>query len=280
MGSLQERLARATAQRKGGGAAEEEELLLPLATAERFLASHPLLAALGVSAADAHAAVLDVHRRHTAPPPPAPSPPAPSSPGVGEGGGEGCGECGAPVEVDHHGGDRVCSACGLVQARTTMNVTPEFVPAPDPGRGATGVPGVPDWLLRHCPGEGGRGRKRGRAEGARSAYWDELEHFNGVFHLLPRGEMEQMDALLDAWVEGGRPRAVRVAAALLYFPLRRQARGAATTRERIRKGDALGEVERVAPLPSFSCPECGFRAHTHKEARLHCRLGGVWGRKR
>lgn len=201
----------------------------------------------------------------------------------------GCFECGGYVLVDEHNGYDVCSKCGLVQTRRTINITPEYNAGvdvdtlPPSHKRAKGIPGVPKWLIQSLepPRE--------------TSYMEELHHMN-CFVNMPFDELVQCNRILCAWNGGHFASDVKVAACMLHRLLRDQFIEETDVRRRMRtlmqnvdtervEGGGIRPtwsmsrkpmpvIERVGPAPEFPCPTCGHMEHTRKGARFHCRVGG------
>lgn len=263
MSSLKERL-------KSAHARQEEKtspILLPLSTVRDYLSRHVIVCALHLNPSDVHAAVLEVHRRYCdmqcSMEVKTQTPQRPQRM---------CFEChDGYIVLDAREGQEVCSTCGIVQTTRTINVTPEYQTPADVSRSRTKrIKDVPKWMLNKSLSD---------VQGFKpSKFWSNLQHYNAYVH-LGLDDLTCLDKLLCSWTGGGFSSDTRMAAALLYLPLRSKFPTDDDIRQRVRGGHTLAVVETVVPEAKHKCETCGEMCHTGKEARFHCRFTG-WGKKR
>lgn len=270
--------------------------MLPYSCIHDVLAAHPFVARFGMSAREVYNALVHLdaalHRR-------APATAVDETRVAGAREEDGatvrrCGECAVGhLLVDEHNGCEVCSECGLVQSRASINICPEFIKRNDgggrPHRGGRVNPAttIPFWIVRRAYAS--------TDEVQQAAYMDDLEHMNAYVHVAP-DELTRCEQTLRRWDAGHFARDVRIAAALLHVVLRDRFMTEADMRRRMRTlvqysgtetvdratgsmvptwsfgSERLPEVrDVVAAAPTFACARCGALEHTQKGARYHCR---------
>lgn len=248
-------------------AARQDRPLFPLSIVERYLLTHPIVTGLALLPCDVHAALLDVHTRING---------RLSTEGEekrrGNRSPRRCIECRQGyVEVDSHEGQEVCSHCGLVQTRHSINIEPEYNAPPDVSRNKRPrqqhIPGVPVRLVQSLASSVVRDPSH-----RRSVLWGELEHWNAHTHLSP-DQLRFLDALLKEWTGGAHSKDVRVAAALLYLPLRTKFPDELDVRNDVHSHRQLTEIRTTVPPAEFSCRTCNAKCFRKKDARFHCRAG-------
>jgi hypothetical protein len=261
-GSLQERLKHAGGRKHAVAAATRTPpVVFPLSAVGGYLRRHKLVDAVGASEAEVHSALLDVHRRLVS----LENEPSLESPSASR-----CSTCGGHVLLDAREAAMVCEACGLVQHRGRLNIAPEYAPPAKVRRTSAPVPkGVPLWMFRRSLSDD--------VSRHRSKHWGRMQHFN-VYVGLGEDDLARMDRILTTWTEGGHSANARIAAALLYPPLRKCIPTEHAMRDRIRRGEPIPVVDTTVPEAEFGCEGCGRRSHTRKEARFCCRLK-KWGRR-
>ena len=202
---------RARGERAGGGGGVTARLL-PFDCVADYLDSHPLVQGLGLHVPDLHTALLlderveataranerasteAAHRR--------------SDPR------QRCIDCNAPdVVLSTTDGVYVCDACGVVQSRRTINVTPEYVaPAVLPARKRPRtIPGVPTWMVRSMHSDEDRPQN----------HMEDLEHLNHYVR-LSHEQLEECNVTLNRWTGGRFSPNVRLVAVLLHPRIRDQ----------------------------------------------------------
>lgn len=257
--ALQKRLQKATARTTGPAATRRT--VFPLSAVHDFLGRHKLVDAMGVSEAEVHSAILDIHRRFMS----VEKEPLLESPSTSR-----CSACGGHVLLDAREAVLVCDACGVVQHQGSLNIAPEYTgPAKVRRTSAHRPRGVPLWMFRDSLTDDLSGR--------RSKHWSKMQHFN-IYVGLGDDELARMDRILAACTGGGHSADARIAAALIYPPLRKSIPTDDALRDRIRRGEAIPVVHSTVPTAEFGCEGCGRKFHTRKEARFCCRLH-KWGRR-
>lgn len=240
--SLLERLGRTKKQDPEG----RKEVLFPFSIAEEYLSSSPLVLELGVAPELVHRSFLDLERR---------PPSVQSITSLRR-----CFECRGILEVDAREGVEVCTDCGIVQNRASLNIVPEYVIPADRG---TKRMRMSSTLLS-------RGEQK-----TTSSFWRDLAHYN-IFTHLSEDSLRAADARLRGWCPPyGRNAAL--AASLLGPALRRLVPASASIRSTLERGSSLAPVEDALPVPRFPCAECKRPCFSRKDARWHCRLG--WGQE-
>lgn len=248
-----------------------------LACTRDFLKRNTIVKALGVDEEEVHDAILEVHQiitgsfdRSPAPAGTAPSPPTAHAT-------QRCIECKGYVEIDAREGQRICTACGLVQDRSSLNFSPSFddgsVGPPRHSQCTNVLAGVSQHVLAPCDD----------GEDVRSDKWRQLEHYN-AYVSLGHDQLVTLDRLAKTWRGGRFNSEVRIAALLLYYPLSHFFPTDAKVRTTIRFANWPDRsnnpvVRTIHPEKLFVCGTCGTRAHTAKTARFCCRTSS-WGTKR
>ena len=255
MNALKQRLQRATLV--GGAAAApaapaRQDVLFPFSAVEEFLKGHTLIRSLSVTPKEVHTAVLHIHKQIVSDIEeemlPVPR----------------CVECKVGyIVLDRHEATHVCDECGLVQHRGSVNINPEFTPAPTVRRGTRPLHGIPLWRFRQSLTNDTRD--------SHSSCWNLLEHHN-VYVNLTLDDLKLMDGVLMRWSEGGCSVNARVAGALLYLPLSKHFPSEKIIRERVRSGNEIPQVDSILPTPKFSCESCGTACFTQKDARYCCKM--------
>lgn len=172
--------------------------------------------------------------------------------------------------LDAVNGNNVCSHCGFVSNRASLNVTREWIDgvrndelAP-PSKRTKHVPGVPIWMVKK------------NSANPRAAYEqrtrEDLEHLNGYLNVNPNVlHMAHQNFL--RWTDNGYSREVKMLACLYHPILRSQFLTETAVRDMVRVRANIPQVQDPTPQPTFLC-RCGMRHHTKKAARYHsCRHG-------
>ena len=195
-----------------------------------------------------------------------------------------CATCGHRVELDSRAGDLVCTQCGLVQQRGSVNVNPEYVELDPIDSLPPGVPSIrgvtkPVYLTVHGGGGGGGVERDARVR------WSELEHWNHYTH-WGEDTLKTMKGTLDRWAPSGLAKEVRMCAVLLEtflserLPKEEDARKRLlTNRLPLREEKPRVEVASSADPNVHGCSGCGMRFACARDARFHCLKKG-WGVKR
>tara|TARA_B110001452_G_scaffold187767_1_gene158107 strand:- start:231 stop:1043 length:813 start_codon:yes stop_codon:yes gene_type:complete len=263
--SLKARLTRCSAP----PVAPRGELLFPLSCVSEFLEGHSIVKAMDLSARDVHGAILEVDRRvksgrrqDLATQADATRPAPPRAPA-------GCLECKGYVEMDVREGNRVCVDCGLVQERSSMGMALDFAePFVETKKSTSKSRNMLAGVSAHV-----KEKVSGNRHRLHSPHWEKMEHYNAYVQ-LQTDDLIAMDRLLAAWTEGGPPSLVRVAAVLLYLPLKKTFPEEGEVRKNVRIGANVDKVVSVVPDREFECSRCGRGAYSMKEARYCCRVGG------
>ena len=181
-----------------------------------------------------------------------------------------CSECKVGfIVIDTREAIRVCDSCGLVQHRGTLNIAPEFMSPPDVKRSSTvHLKGVPSWMLQASLTDDSTSQY--------SKHWSEMQQFN-TYANLGMDDLLLMDDILKSWTGGGFSSNVRIAAVLLYLPLKEKFPSEETIRKRVRRGEGIPVVKGIVPKAEFSCSTCGKACHTQKDARFCCKQ---WGKRK
>ena len=270
MTDLRSRLARATTTDSTTNDADtndaNESMVVPYDCIRDYLEGQRVVQLSKVCSRDLHSAILYVERklRHPAvvetedPPPPTLVPPE-------------CVECNKGYYlVDAVNGNHVCSHCGVVPNRASLNITREWIDgvrdedlAPRSKR-SRHVPGVPEWMVKK------------NSANPRAAYeqraLEDLENMNGYMHVNPDVVRLAHQNFLR-WTENGYSREVKMLACLFHPILRSQFLTETDVRSMVRVRSSIPQVEDPIPKPTFPC-RCGMLHHTKKGARYHsCRHG-------
>ena len=187
-----------------------------------------------------------------------------------------CFECSGYLLVDEHNGFNVCSDCGLVQTRDCINVMPEYNGGVDVNslpplqKRARGIHGVSKWMVQSL------------AQEHETSFLDELNHMN-QFTNLALDDILSYNRILGKWSGGHFTSNVRIAACLLRDLLKdrfpdgedvRRRRNTVTVDEKGQiRHKGMPNIDRVGPVPTFPCPDCGVMTHTRRGATVHCKLG-------
>jgi len=231
--------------------------IIPYDCVREYLQSHSLVKTFNISIRDLHSAIIYVERHLQTS--------CSSSNNKPSGAVPTCSECSSGhMEIDHHNGCMVCSNCGLVSTRGSINIEREWdsaVPIPR-GKRPRGIPGVPKWMynqLMHDP---------------RRAYMSEtmdyLQHLNAYMGFT-QDMLECVHTTFLSWTDNGYCRNVKMAACMMHVVLKTQFLDENHVREKVRKRSHLPSVQDPCPQPTFACPKCGSMHHSKKEARFHCR---------
>ena len=260
--SLKERLLKSASASATSSAPSSGGVLFPLASVKDFLKQHAIVRALQVCEKEVHSAVLEAHKRfltresdtHVSYPP-----------SVSR-----CPECMVGfIVIDTREAIRVCDSCGIVQHRGTLNIAPEFTIPPDVKHSSTvQIKGVPSWMLQASLTDDSAYRN--------SKHWSELQHFN-TYANLSMDDLTLMDSILKEWSGGGFSSHVRIAAALLYLPLKEKFPSEDAIRKHVQRGEGIPVVKDIVPKAEFSCITCGKECYTKKDARFCCKQ---WGKRK
>lgn len=231
--------------------------IIPYDCIRDYLQSHSLVNAFNIGTRDLHSAIIYVER-HLQPLPEHHN--TPSSAPVPT-----CSECHIGyMEIDAHNGSLVCSNCGLVPTRGSINIEREWVSeAPQPrGKRPRGIPGVPKWMSDQLMHD------------SRDAYnketMDYLEHLNAYVGFTP-DMLDRVHKTFLSWTDNGYCRNVKMAACMMHSVLKDQFLNEHVVREKVRKRSHIPAVHDPCPQPTFACPICGSLHYSKKEARFHCR---------
>ena len=260
--TLKERLLKSTSASITASRKLNDTVLFPLASVRDLLRGHPIVRALGICENEVHSAVLEIHKRF---PKCDQSIPVRNSPPPR------CSECEVGfILLDSKEAIQVCDTCGVVQHRGTLNISREFTPPAETKRGcSTKLKGVPQWMFQCSLTDDSNSRN--------SKHWTEMQHFNAYVN-LGADDLRIMDNILKEWTGGGFSSGVRVAACLLYLPLKEKFPFEERIRGHVRRKEELPIVRSVAPSPEFGCDECGKKWSIRKDARFCCKMRN-WGKK-
>ena len=176
-----------------------------------------------------------------------------------------CVECNeAYVVLDHHEGQYVCSKCGVVQSRRTLNVVPERVmdagECHAPGHHYR-IQGVDKWIVD---------RYMATNQGNSHQAFDTMVNLNAHVSLNTDQLNDAHRTFMD-WVENGYTRETKIVACMLHPLLRTQFATEGLIRTHLSKRQPLPQVKDPTPIPMFACVRCGEMQHDRKSARFHCK---------
>lgn len=266
MSTLRDRLKRASTDTVPPTQPLQQSTVIPYDCIRDFLEEHPVVQLFGMSTRDVHSALLYVDRNlkpqvaedETPTPAPVKRP-------------YDCTECNAGFLVlDAHNGYHVCSNCGVIPHRGSINVEREWIDdvredqlAPRHKR-TKYIPGVPKWMVDKM------------ASNPRMAYerstLSEMENMNGYMNLSPDVVHAAHQNFLR-WTENGYNRDVKMAACMFHVILQGQFLSDVEVRGMVRQRKSIPQVVDPAPDPTFPC-RCGVLHYSRKAARFHsCRNG-------